>query len=86
MAGTLAIPLNLTSETESNLGALANIPTSDQVSTRTSDDAPKHFLEFGWLLAALGLVILLFELWYHTRNAQPVGDKVTRPTGKVQVR
>jgi hypothetical protein len=86
MAGTLAIPLNLTSETESNLGALANIPTSDQVSTRTSDDAPKRFLEFGWLLAALGLVILLFELWYHTRNAQPVGDKVTLPTGKVQVR
>ncbi len=84
--GAIAIPLNLTSETESNLSALANLPSSGQVSTRRSEDAPKHFLEFGWLLAALGLALLLFEVWYHTRDPQSAGLKGTHPIGKVRVR
>lgn len=70
-SGELALPVNLVSESESNLSALTPLPTAPTVTARRSEEAPREFLDLAWMAGALGLLALLVELFLFTRVARP---------------
>jgi hypothetical protein len=62
VGGSIVVPVNLASERESDLSALTTLPQSTNVSARRVEDAPRSHLSFGWVLAAIALVLLLVEV------------------------
>ncbi len=70
-AGELALPVNLASEAESDTSKLTVIPETAGVTTRRSEEAPRQFINLAWILAALGLAVLLIEVWFFTRTGRP---------------
>lgn len=74
--GTLALPVNLASEAESDLSKRTTLPETATVTTRKSEEAPRQFMSLAWILAGLGLLVLLVEVWFFTRSGRPAASVV----------
>jgi hypothetical protein len=79
-AGSLWVPVNLTSAAESDLSKAPLESASSEVRvTANASDVEAHH-EWSWLLALFALALIVFDVWYLTR-----GRKRSRASGNAQV-
>ncbi len=65
--GSVLLPANLASENESDL-SLAELPELFSGDVRESNEAEPTITDWTWLLAALALAFVMFDVWYLTRE------------------
>lgn len=67
-SATQNIAVNLTSAAESDLRTRTELPTSASVQVRDAADVPLRYRDLAWILGLVVLAVLLFEVWYFTRE------------------
>ncbi|MBK8253459.1 MAG: BatA and WFA domain-containing protein [Polyangiaceae bacterium] len=71
-AGTLVVPVNLTSAAESDLSAKPLTATSGDVTVTQAGSEPDSHNEWTWVLALIALAFIVFDVWYFTRAPKAV--------------
>ncbi len=74
-AGTLVVPVNLTSAAESDLTVKPLEKVASTVTVTAAGSEPEAHNEWTWVLALLALVFVVVDVWYFTRvpRARPPG-------------
>ena len=67
-AGSMVVPANLTSVAESDLNAKAIQADGEKITVTASAAQPDAHNEWTWLLALGGLALIVFDVWYFTRD------------------
>jgi hypothetical protein len=75
--GTVVVPVNLTSRAESDLSSVVSAPASGGVTIRSAKDAPAGYRDLGWILAAVALAFVLFDVHWFTRRPRAGGGAAT---------
>lgn len=77
--GTVWAPVNLSSAAESDLSRAIEPPASATVTVRSAEEVPERYRDLSWILAAVALALLLFEVIHHTRAPKPSRAGVALP-------
>lgn len=74
-AGTLVVPVNLTSAAESDLTAKPALEAGGEVKVTAAGSEPDAHNEWTWVLALAALGFIVFDVWYFTRapRVRPIG-------------
>lgn len=78
-AGSMVIPANLTSVAESDLTPRELKVTGDKVTVTSAEAQPDAHNEWTWVLALAALALIVFDVWYLTRDPR-AGARNTAPT------
>jgi hypothetical protein len=77
--GSLLVAANLTSEAESDLRPRALDDMPAQISVSSAAEVADAHTEWGWLLAALALLLIAADAWWITRKPRTSALGVQRP-------
>lgn len=77
--GKVLIPVNLTSEPESDLRAKDLALNNAGVAVQTAAHLADAHTDWSWLVALFGLGFLLFDVWWLTRSPRPMQLPVAPP-------
>ena len=78
-AGSMVVPANLTSVAESDLNAKPIQADGEKITVTASAAQPDAHSEWTWLLALGGLALIVFDVWYFTRDNRAKGVVVANP-------
>jgi len=85
-AGSMLVPANLTSVAESDLTPRPIASDGEQLSVVRSGAQPDAHTEWTWLLALLGLGLVVFDVWYLTRDNRARSKVAAPPRPRVPER
>ena len=73
-AGTLVVPVNLTSAAESDLSQKPLETPGNPITVTAAGAEPETHNEWTWVLALVALAFVVFDVWYFTRvpRARPM--------------
>lgn len=88
-AGTLVVPVNLTSLAESDLTSKPLATAGSEVTVTSAGAEPEGHSEWAWVLALVALAFIVLDVWYFTRaprvrplDALPLAPRLPeRPRG-----